>query len=247
VLAVVVLLAPAARADWNPGDDHKMHFPQLPDPTGWDVRISNARNPLEWIVADDWRCSRTGPVDDVHLWVSWMQEVEDQIMNLHLSIHDNIPVGPDGWSIPGNLLWERDLGPDEFTIRYYGTGDQGWYDPPFEDAWPSDHTNYYQINVIDIPDPFIQQEGEIYWLDVSVDLWGESETGKLGWKTSLDHFEDDAVYWDMITQRWIELRDPFTTESLDMAFVITGTVIPEPAGLGLVGLALLALKRKRGL
>jgi len=31
------------RADWDPGDGHKMHFPQLPDPEGWDVRISNAR------------------------------------------------------------------------------------------------------------------------------------------------------------------------------------------------------------
>lgn len=245
IAVVVCALVPVAAADWDPGDGHKMHYPQLPDPQGWDVRVTNSRRepeePLEWVVADDWRCSRTGPVEDVHIWVSWMQEVEDQIVNLHLSIHDNIPVGPDGWSIPGELRWERDFAPCEFTMRHYGTGDQGWYDPPFDDWWESDHTNYYQINVDPIPDPFIQQEGEIYWLDVSVDLLGEAETGKLGWKTSRDHFLDDAVYWDMIDQRWVELRDPITTESLDMAFVIT----PEPATMGLLALGALALLRRR--
>lgn len=252
VLVAVAVLLPAAPAgaDWFPGDGHKMHYPQLPDPDGWDVRISNARRdptePLQWVVADDWRCTATGPVKDIHFWVSWMQEVEDEIVNLHLSIHDDVPVGPDGWSVPGDLLWEWDLAPWEYTIQHYGTGDQGWYDPPFDDWWRPDHTNYYQINVADIPDPFIQEEGNIYWLDVSVDLAGESETGKLGWKTSLDHFNDNAVYWDLIGERWIELLDPETGAELDMAFVIT----PEPssfvlAAMALTGLFILAWRRRR--
>ena len=40
-------------------------FPQLPDPKGWDVAYSGC-----WL-ADDWRCSETGPVSDVHFWVSF--------------------------------------------------------------------------------------------------------------------------------------------------------------------------------
>jgi len=231
--AVVGVMAGAVLGDWDPGDPHKMHHPQLPDPGGWDVRISNARRqpgePPQWVVADDWECSQTGPVDDVHFWVSWMQDVVDTlgIRSIHLSIHDNIPVGPDGWSIPGGLIREWDIGPTGFTVRHYGSEEQGWFDPPFEEWQPNDHTEYYQINIVDIPDPFTQQAGTIYWLDISVDLGGESETGKLGWKTSQDHWMDDAVYWDPIDQRWIELRDPMTTESLDMAFVIT----PEPGTL----------------
>jgi len=43
---------------------------------------------------------------------------------------------------------------------------------------------------------------------------------------------DDAVWYGLDTERWIELRDPITGESLDMAFVIT----PEPATLALLAL-----------
>jgi hypothetical protein len=43
--------------------EHKMHFPQLPDPTGWDVRA--------YCIEDDWQCSETGYVSDIHFWGSW--------------------------------------------------------------------------------------------------------------------------------------------------------------------------------
>jgi hypothetical protein len=100
---------------------------------------------------------------------------------------------------------------------------------------------------VSIPDPIIQEQGKIYWLDISVDLPGESELGKLGWKTSLNHFEDDAVYWDPITQGWIELLDPETQQSLDMAFVVS---VPEPGtfvllGMGLLGLGCVSYRKRR--
>ena len=49
VLCVVGLPA-LALADWQPGDGHKMHFPQLPDEDGWNVRayIRAAAAPLAW-------------------------------------------------------------------------------------------------------------------------------------------------------------------------------------------------------
>ncbi len=231
----------AVQGDWDPGDGHKMHFPQLPDPNGWDVRISNARRqpgePPQWIIADDWQCSASGPVSDVHFWVSWRGDLVDLIDNVHLSVHSNNPQGPDGWSIPEQELWAGDFGAGQFTVRDYGLGDQGWYDPVFQEYVPNDHQAFYQINVMGIRDPFIQRQGEIYWLDISVDLRGESETGQLGWKTSPDHFMDDAVYWDPIDQRRIEIFDP-SGQSLDMAFVVN---VPEPATLGLWGLGLLGL------
>jgi len=96
-------------------------------------------------------------------------------------------------------------------------------------------------NLVDFPHPFEQVKDTIYWLDISVDLVGEAELGQLGWKTSQDHFNDDAVYWDMINQDWAELRDPISDESLDMAFVIT----PEPTTLALLALGGLAVLRKR--
>lgn len=45
---LVWLLPLSALADWDITDGHKMHFPQLPDETGWAV---NATQPL--VLADD--------------------------------------------------------------------------------------------------------------------------------------------------------------------------------------------------
>ena len=51
-ICTVVLVSGIARADWFEGDDHKMHFPQLPDPFGWDVM---GMEPM--VLADDWLCT----------------------------------------------------------------------------------------------------------------------------------------------------------------------------------------------
>jgi hypothetical protein len=82
VVAGLMTLAAAGtvRADWNPNDPYKMHFPQLPDPNGWDVAfawqdpgVPGIGQPAQRVpnfLADDWRCSETGPVSDVHFWLS---------------------------------------------------------------------------------------------------------------------------------------------------------------------------------
>ena len=117
VVMAVLVTAGAVRAHWDESDGHKMEHPQLPDENGWDVRITNSRRaptePLEWIVADDWRCAGSGPVTDVHFWVSWMQEQQDNIANIHLSIHDDIPADTGGvpHSRPAEpALWDHDFG-----------------------------------------------------------------------------------------------------------------------------------------
>ena len=71
VAASTMLLAALAVADWDEGDGHKMHFPQLPDPNGWDVAWSNS-----WL-GDDWVCSESGPVSDIHL--GFVQRMERRL------------------------------------------------------------------------------------------------------------------------------------------------------------------------
>jgi hypothetical protein len=222
-------------ADWFPGEPHKMHYPQLPDPFGWDV---NATFPK--VLADDWQCSQTGPVTDIHLWGSYEFDVQSPILRIHTSIHENIPETPTSPSMPGALLWERDFFPPEFQVLDpYGTGDQGWYDPNTGQWRRPDHFRFHQINIENIQEPFTQEVGKIYWLDISVEV--EDPFYRWGWKTSQDHFMDDAVWSDFGLEGWQELRDPITFESLDLAFVIT----PEPAAVMLFAFGGLALLRRR--
>jgi hypothetical protein len=246
VVAVTVAtawLAAAATADWNVGDPFKMHYPQLPNPDGWDVKFSQGL-----LLADDWMCTASGPVSDIHFWFSVLSDQSfgiGQIPNIHVSIHADIPAGqsPQGYSIPGTELWWRDIQAGQFTIRPYGEGDQGWFDPMQEVILQHDHKGIWQVNVTNILEPFQQEEGKIYWLDLAMTALDV----QLGWKTSVSpHFGDDAVWVMPDSLGWGRLTDPLSGESLDMAFVIT----PEPGtfvllGIGVLGLLAYAWHRRR--
>ncbi|MCC6680831.1 MAG: hypothetical protein IT445_08000 [Phycisphaeraceae bacterium] len=237
-----------ARADWNPGDGYKMHYPQLPDPNGWDVEFVSLTNKI----GDDWLCTGTGPVSDIHIWLSWQKDniegggLPGVIDNVGVEIYSN--VNPDAllpYSRPGDLLWSRSFSAAEITRRSYGQGDQGWYSPQLGmqqgTAWSRpDHQFFEQMNITNFDAPFIQTEGEIYWLVMWVDWIGTQNPA--GWKTSESpHFMDDAVWYDYLEPnpdlRWHEIVDPITMQSLDLAFVIT----PEPTTLLLAGCGLLLM------
>lgn len=207
-------LAPAAVADWDEGEDYKMHYPQLPDPNGWDVDVVPGN-----VVADDWQCSESGFVSDIHFWYSWEQDSVGVITQVQAWIYSDIPAdeSPTGYSMPGEVLWQRTFEPAEFSTRFYGSGNQGFWDAGGGPV-PNDHVNYYQCNIESIENPFVQQQGTIYWLALSVAIQDPLGT-HIGWKTSQNHWNDDAV---RLMEGWEELRDPETNESLDMAFVITG-------------------------
>ncbi|MDY7010876.1 MAG: PEP-CTERM sorting domain-containing protein [Planctomycetota bacterium] len=230
------ILASGAHGYWDESMGHKMHYPQFPDPFGWDVNISAG-----CIVADDWKCSESGLVKDVHFWASWERDQEVPIGAIHVGIFSNVPETDTDPSHPGEMLWDRWFQSDEFSIHPGGEGDQGWYDPCNEYYVKPDHTKYFQVNIVRIKDPFIQKEGEIYWLALNVNIAGD---GLMGWKTSRDKFMDDAAYLPAAGGNWIELIDPITGESLDMAFVIT----PEPGTITLMilgGLGMLIRRRRR--
>jgi hypothetical protein len=245
-LAIAGLVTPAS-ADWDPGDSYKMHFPQLPDPFGWDVAVVTPAPPPPAAVADDWLCTETGPVSDIHIWFSMQGDAPPNPGLMAFTIWDDIPAQPGvPYSRPGQLLWNEIFSPADYTIRLYGSGDQGWLDPNNGIVAPADHFNIWQLN-LEITDPLVpvfqQQAGNIYWLGVNFEpVWGP-----VGWKTSLNHFNDDAVWWDFAGGQWQELRDPVLGHSLDMAFVIT--TIPEPStvilmGLGVVGLLVINRRKK---
>jgi len=226
-VAVALIWVASARADWNVGDPYKMHYPQLPDPFGWDVNFMSPQ-----ILADDWLCTESGPVSDVHLWFSSFGDASFVISNVHVSIDADVPAGTLPYSHPGNVLWQRNFTPAQFAIRNWGSGDQGWYDPFYNEIIPANHTNIWQLNITNIQNPYYQQIGTVYWLDVSV----LTSVGQLGWKTSISpHFGDDAVWMNPNAgSGWNPMIVPGTSQSMDLAFVIT----PEPGTIVLVALGI---------
>jgi len=229
--------ASVALGDWNPGDGHKMHYPQLPDldDTGIDVDISMCGP-----AADDFLCTTSGPILDVHIWGSWLYDSmpfgDPTAMDIFIEIWSDNPMGPSGWSEPNEFLWGRLFSQGEFNASLYAQDlYEGYYMPcemyePYGDSmcWKYD---FY----IDPCEAFIQQgtpsEPVVYWLLVGAMPYDGMTN--FGWKTSLDHWNDDAVWSGFMG--WEELIYPygyghqFEGMSMDLAFVITSDEEePEP-------------------
>ncbi|MHC4176641.1 MAG: DUF7901 domain-containing protein [Planctomycetota bacterium] len=246
ILLLLTLSPLSAVADWDLGQRHKMHFPQTPDPDGWDVNMTLFGLGGSFVLADDWSCAQSGPVSNIHFWFSSGGDHEPlSFFGFAVAIFEDIPADQSdtGFSKPGDTLWVGDFQRGEITIREWGEGTQNWYDPRPPEPTPTHHqqVTIYQANVVDVPTPFFQEEGRVYWLGLTV--WGDTEPPwiELGWKTSLDDWNDTAVWGsapavDPIV--WSELRHPDTDEPFSLAFVI----VPEPSTLimllsaGLAGL-----------
>ncbi len=267
-LAVCISANPVL-ADWDEGDPYKMHYPQLPNPNGWDVynQSFNWQYPGHggYVIADDFQCTETGPITDLHLWFSWQNDNWGIITDTYIGFM------ADDNGKPGDYLWGTNFGTWDgfFTpytgqeVRQYGDGEQGWYQP---DPWGppgsgyyvvNDHQNIYQMNLYfntaddedGLPD-FFQIAGERYWVAVMfsvnpIDLIEDPPVDEnIGWKTSLNSYGEPAqIYGHMSGSMsgWKDLIDPLTGMPLDMAFVIT----PEPASVVLMGLGGLLLLRRR--
>jgi hypothetical protein len=234
--AIGCLTIPAS-ADWDPGypDDMakvKMHWPQLPDPTGYDVHASGGL-----LLADDWQCTKTQWVQDIHFWGSWMDDIPCNFLDLVLRIYADIPATETTYSMPGELLWEYHVdleNPDIFAIQPWPAGLQGWYCPYHDVLLPDNHAGMYQYNVfLPMRYWFWQEFGTIYWLGITavVDtIQGGEPCGIWGWKSATyetyPQFNDDAVYWHPDSLEWVEIYHPpgsqWYPQSLDLAFVITG-------------------------
>ena len=265
VLAACVVPLVAV-ADWDPQNpDPRTKWVQLPDPNGWDVRATTPK-----LLANDFLCEETGWITDIHLWGSWKGDIVGEFTRVHISFHKDVPAGqpsPTGLvldhSTPGEEIWSFEFDPSSgvgFRVVPVDIGIQGWYDPNTGEYNPDDHAGMWQVNIwldqlLPICDLFLQEEGSIYWLDVQVDVFCAAAAVDFGWKTALDVWNDDAVWSDWEPglpkpegDQWVELLDPLTGESLDLAFVLTGIPIPETGTLALIGtglLGLFALRRRK--
>jgi len=158
-------------------------------------------------VADDWRCTATGPIDSIHIWASWLEDFKPHVDpskhgNFILAIYSDIPAVGGAYSRPGDLLWSEVFWEGDYIGRFWDDADEVFYDPNDDVILGSD-TEAWQYNFYPTNPPD-QTVGEIYWLAVSnpdlngdgfiniTDLGMLQSGSRFGWKTSDRHFNDYA-------------------------------------------------------
>ena len=212
--------------NWQYGMSHKMHWPQLPDfgITGMDVETTLA------VLADDFKCTSSGPINDIHFWASFVNDVlplnEPNSLSFEISIYADIPATANMWSMPGDVLWTRVFLPGDYTVRQIFNRPSDWYNPLTQTIIKDNHRLAFQYNFCIEEDPFIQEEGTVYWLRIR-EIRSFNAIHKMGWKTTTKklRWNDSAVYSMQGSSNSIPINYPkghiYEGERVNLAFVIT--------------------------
>ena len=147
------------------------------------------------LLADDFICTRTGPISDIHVWGSWLNDKVDQRPTFWVGIWDDVPRSGNVHSHPGQLLWWQQFNPGQYRASVQQTVPiEQFLDPNLpphllgvdHQIWKYDFFPQNPFRQLGSP-----QLPKVYWLSVVA----MTATGKtFGWKTTADHYNDFAVY-----------------------------------------------------
>jgi hypothetical protein len=195
---------------------------QLPDvQAGLDVKAT-----FQSIVADDFPCKAAGTITNIQVWASWKTNATpDPNTVFVVGIWSDLPAGTaNSYSRPGNLVWTETFLPGSYTQATVGTGSEQFYDPETGLMSPENVVYSYNFNP---KNPFCQKGSTnapiVYWLSVCAKTVNANV--QFGWKTSTNHWNDDAVYGHVNAAGtalgdWKDLHDPRSGISLDLAFLL---------------------------
>ena len=178
------------------------------------------------ILGDDFRCCFTGPITDIHIWGSWLNNQIGTLTNVQISFWSDVPAAPNSYSRPGVQLWSTNFVPGQFNFQFYTNSNESFFDPNLNMIIGPDSFVFRYNFCVDPANAFIQTNGVTYWMVVQA---AQSPVGRFGWKSSGVHCHDDAVWADTPSLIWQELRYPpghaLQGQSFDLAFELT-TIVP---------------------
>lgn len=199
---------------------------QVPDTTtnGLDVKATDPK-----VLADDFRCNATGPITQIRVWTSWINDIVDPNACFCLGLWSDIPRVGTNFSRPGNRLCNWCFPPGQYTNFIYSQGTiERFWDPNIPGTNGLIGSDMFiREYVFDIPtnQQCWQTNGTTYWLSLQADCI--SIPGAiLGWKSCPTNWNDDAVFGDTfsgfntIPTSWTDLHRPGTTNSVDLSFEI---------------------------
>jgi hypothetical protein len=145
------------------GETNLVKYIQPPNLTnGMDVWASQGL-----VLADDFVCTNSGLVTDIHIWCSWLDDYVDPNTSIWLGIYDDVPA-TNGPSHPGNLKWQQWFSPGQYIQGRYTTDFEQFYDPTSLSPLGTDTNMYYYCFY---PTNAFHQQGtasqpQVYWLAV---------------------------------------------------------------------------------
>jgi hypothetical protein len=220
-------------------EDYEIRFEdlkwlQIPEQGQEGVDVNNT----QFMLADDFVCTASGPITDIHLWGSFLGDVLPPqgpgALIFDVSIWSDVPANADApYSHPGTLLWTQTFQPAQYGATRIWTVQPGeWWHDPGSGVWTAAaDTNIFQFDFYPLPhESFLQVEGTIYWLAVKYRYEGPAGV-QFGWKTTPQPWNDDACYFDTAFPpiHWKDLvyqsPHPWASNavpSVNLAFALSG-------------------------
>jgi hypothetical protein len=214
--------------------------PQIPtQPVNYGFDVKDSRDNI--LLADDFRCTNSGPITDIHVWASWQFDVPGNITNFVIGIYSDVPATTNLQgqittnSHPGNLLWWTNFPQGKFTFGFYTNAFEYYLNPTNNQGGAESQVWYYCF--FPTNNPFVQQGSPTaptnYWLAMRAQVADPNTNIIYGWKSSAIPYGDPAV-WIMTPSlpgpgaKWNSITNPETHLPLHLSMVLTTTNTPPP-------------------
>jgi len=179
---------------------------------GVDATVDTPKTWSAQILADDYKCTLSGPVTQIEVWGCYYLDAlpgnDANNVQFTLAIREDLPFNRLGYSMPGQILWTRTFKKGQFTVQQSTSQRQSFSSPcNGEYITNSQKRTFKYTFTIDRSQAFVQtgtfEKPVVYWLSVQAQVaQSGGSTARFGWKTSTSFWNDDAV--------WVQAQEPYS-------------------------------------